>query len=101
MLVEVDIGRAPGRVGNFSQDAKGVARGCGIALTLLGGPMAMAFAHLVLGMGALESGAVLLLLSGWIGPKLIGGWHAHRAFEVENTELAASTAFLPRGERLE
>lgn len=70
--MDVDIGRAPRRLVGFSFRAIGFVRGCGIALTLIGGPAAMALAYFALGMGPLESGAVLALLSGWLGPRLIG-----------------------------
>jgi hypothetical protein len=71
--VEADIGRASGRLAQFAPRANTLARNCGIALTLLGGPAGMAVAYFVLGMGTLESGAVLLLLSGWLGPRLMNG----------------------------
>lgn len=47
-------------------------RAAGVAMTFGVGPLAALTAGLILTMGPLETVAVLLLISGWIGPKMMG-----------------------------
>lgn len=51
--------------------ARRARKAIGMAVTFILGPAAMAFALIGLGMGPVEAAAVLILLSGWIGPRLI------------------------------
>ncbi len=51
--------------------ARRVRMAIGVAVTFIVGPAAMAFALIGLRMGPFEAAAVLILLSGWIGPRLI------------------------------
>ena len=46
-------------------------RSVGAALTVVIGPASAMFGLMVLGMGALETVALLVLVSGWLGPKLM------------------------------
>jgi hypothetical protein len=56
-----------------SHDA--MCRGAGVALTFVVGPAAALGGAMILGMGVLESTAVLVLISGWLGPKLMRAAH--------------------------
>ena len=66
---DVDHGVASFPADTLSRDT--ISRSAGIALTLIVGPAAALGGAAVLGMGVLESAAVLILISGWLGPKLI------------------------------
>ena len=46
-------------------------RRAGAAVILIVGPAAALFGALALEMGAIEAAAVLVLISGWLGPKLL------------------------------
>jgi hypothetical protein len=49
-----------------------ICRSCGAALVFLVGPAAGACAWWLLGMGAMEASALVFLISGWLGPRLLG-----------------------------
>lgn len=51
---------------------RGISRSFGAALVIVGGPTAGVLGWWLLGMGAMESSALVFLISGWIGPRLLG-----------------------------
>jgi hypothetical protein len=69
--VQVEADHTQGRFGRFALRPVLVRRVCGAAVTFLVGPAAMALAFFRLGMGPMEASAVLILLSGWLGPRLM------------------------------
>jgi hypothetical protein len=66
-LMHLDVGDLPDSVDRLAR----IRRLCGFGVTFLGGPAAMAIAILTLDMGSVEATALLILLSGWIGPRLM------------------------------
>jgi hypothetical protein len=70
-VLSLDVGAAPARVFFSAARLRFVRRATGVALTLVVGPAAMAAAILGFKMGFLEGAAVLALLSGWLGPRLM------------------------------
>ena len=53
-------------------NARKHVRRLGAIVTFALGPVLAAFASFGLGMGPLETGAILILVSVWLGPKLMG-----------------------------
>jgi hypothetical protein len=60
-----EVGRARGR-----RDLE-IVRSCGAGVTILLGPAAGLAAWLAFDMGFMEIAAVVFLISGWLGPRLM------------------------------
>ncbi len=72
MPVDVSL---PGMRRPRGQREREIARSCGVGVTILLGPAAGVLAWLAFGMGPIEIGALVFLISGWLGPRLMGlGW---------------------------
>lgn len=70
-VVSLDIGAAHERDAISASRLRFARRAAGIATTFVVGPGAMALAVYGVGMGLIESAALLVLLSGWLGPRLM------------------------------
>lgn len=69
--MSLDAGAAPDRVSLSESKLRPALRKIGMGVTIIGGPAAMALAVFGFNMGLVEGAAVLILLSGWLGPRLM------------------------------
>ncbi len=69
--MSLDAGVTPERGSLSTERARFLRRASGVAVMLIGGPAAMSLAVFGFGMGLVEGAAILILLSGWLGPRLM------------------------------